>query len=88
MKLVEEIDYQFDFEKLKKEYPDIEADSFGFRMEGLSVQHRKNIRSPWNSVDGVESIRHYEQDCTEKDFTIVHKNFKNTCKLNGLFIVS
>ena len=76
MKLVEEIDYQFDVEKLKKEYPDIKSDSFGSRMEGLSVQHRKNIPSPWKKIDGLESLKHYDQGCTEKDFSIVHKNFK------------
>ena len=78
MKLVEEIDYQFDFEQLKKESPNIVDNPFSFRMDGLSLQHRKNIPSPWNSIDGLESLRHYDQSCSEKDFNIIHKNFKNT----------
>jgi len=78
MKLVEELDYQFNFKKLKNECPNIIEDSIGLRMNGLSIQHRKNILAPWNIIDGLESIRHYDKNCTEEDFNIVHKNFKNT----------
>ena len=78
MKLVEEVDYQFNFKKLKNECPNIFGDSIGSRMSGISVQHRKNISLPWSSIDGLESLRHYDKDCTEEDFNIVHKNFKNT----------
>jgi len=78
MKLVEELDYQFDFIKLKNECPIIPEDSMAIRMEGLSIQHRKNVVAPWNTIDGLESLRHYDEDCTDKDFNIVHNNFKNT----------
>ena len=78
MKLVEELDYQFNFIKLKNECPNITRDTLGLRMKGLSIQHRKNILDPWNIIDGLESIRHYDKNCTEKDFNIVHSNFKNT----------
>jgi len=77
MKLIEELDYQFDFIKLKNECPDIFEDAIGFRMQGFSIQHRKHVVAPWNTIDGLESLRIYE-NCTEKDFNIVHKNFKNT----------
>ena len=78
MKLVEELDYQFDFDQLKNRCPDITLDSMGNRIQGLSIQHRKNIVAPWNTIDGLESLRNYDKDCTEKNFNIVHKNFKNT----------
>ncbi len=79
MKLVEEVDYSFNSEQLKRESPNIKGDTlFGFRMEGLSVQHRKNIPLPWDSIDGLESLSHYDKDCTDKDFNTVHKYFKNT----------
>ncbi len=80
MKLVEELDYQIDFDQLKNRCPDnLTLDSMGHRMQGLSIQHRKNVVAPWNTIDGLESLRNnYDKDCTEKDFNIVHKNFKNT----------
>ena len=78
MKLFEELNYRFDFKKLKKECPDITGDSLGLRMKGLSVQHRKGIIAPWNTIDGLESIRHYNKNCTEEDFNIIHENFINT----------
>ena len=78
MKLVEELDYQFNFIKLKNECPNITRDTLGLRMKGLSIQHRKNILDPWNIIDGLESIRHYDKNCTEEDFNIIHKNFINT----------
>lgn len=78
MKLIEELDYQFDFIKLKNQCPDIIEDCMGFRMQGISVQHRKGIVAPWNTIDGLESIKLYDKNCTEKDFNIIHKNFKNT----------
>ena len=78
MKLVEELDYYFDFQKLKNECPNINEDSLGFRMEGLSIQHRKNVVAPWNTIDGLESLSHYDKDCTDTDFNILHRNFKNT----------
>jgi len=78
MKLIEEIDYSFNFEQLKKESPNIVDNPFSFRMKGLSIQHRKNIPLPWNSIDGLESLKQYDQGCSEKDFNIIHDNFKNT----------
>ena len=80
MKLVEELDYRIDFDQLKNRCPDnLTLDSMGHRMQGLSIQHRKNVVAPWNTIDGLESLRNnYDKDCTEKDFNIVHKNFKNT----------
>ena len=78
MKLIEKLDYQFNFKKLKNECPNITRDTLGLRMKGLSIQHRKNILDPWNIIDGLESIRHYDKNCTEEDFNIIHKNFINT----------
>jgi len=78
MKLIEELDYQFNFTKLKNECPDITGDSLGLRMKGLSIQHRKNILAPWNAIDGLEAFRHYNKHCTEEDFNIIHENFINT----------
>ncbi len=53
MKLVEELDYQFDFKKLKNECPDIAKNAFGEKLNGLSIQHRKNVLLPFNAIDGL-----------------------------------
>jgi len=78
MKLVEELDYKFNFNELREKCPNINTDSIGFRMEGISIQHRKNVVAPWDTIDGLESLKHYEKNCLDKDFNVVHKNFKNT----------
>lgn len=78
MKLVEELDFEFDFDKFKKECPNIKSDVFGFRMSGLSVQHRKNTPLPWSNVDGLDSLSHYGKNCNDEDFNVVHENFVNT----------
>ena len=77
MKLVEEIDYQFDFDKLKEQLPKISSNSIWYRFSGMSIQHRQGIFSPWDLVDGLESLQLYG-NCTEKDFNVVQKTFKNT----------
>ena len=77
MKLVEELDFEFDFDKFKKECPNIKSDVFGFRMSGLSVQHRKNTPLPWSNVDGLDSLSHYGKNCNDEDFNVVHENFVN-----------
>ena len=77
MKLVEEIHYQFDFEKLKKETSEINNHPLYIEFNGLSVQHRFNILSPWDQVDGLYSLLLYE-NCTEKDFSVINTKFKNT----------
>ena len=77
MKLVEEINYQVDYEKLKKETPDMGENSLYYRFSGISIQHRQGIFSPWEQVDGLESLLLYG-NCTEKDFNVIQKNFKNT----------
>jgi len=77
MKLVEELDYQFDFEKLKKETPDILTNSLYCRFSGISIQHRPDIFPPWDQVDGLESLLLYK-NYIEKDFSIINTKFKNT----------
>lgn len=78
MKLIEELDYQINLEQLKKCTPGLRhSNPLFFKFYGLSIQHRKNVPAPWNLIDGLESLKIYE-DCTEKDFNVVHKNFKNT----------
>ena len=78
MKLVEELDYQFDFKKLKNECPVISKNAFGKKLNGVSIQHRKNVPLPFNAIDGLVSLDYYDKDCTYEDFNIVHENFKNT----------
>jgi hypothetical protein len=77
MKLVEEIDYQVDIYKLKQHMSSIQNTPLYERFNGLSIQHRQGIFPPWDQVDGLESLRLYE-NCTEKDFNVIQKNFKNT----------
>ena len=62
---------------MKKECPNIIDNPVTIRMEGISVQHRKNISAPWDSIDGLESLQLYE-NCTENDFSVINIKFKNT----------
>jgi len=77
MKLVEEIKYLVDIDKLKQQKSLAYSNHLFKRMSGISIQHRKNILPPWDSIDGLESLKIYE-NCTEQDFNIIHENFKNT----------
>ena len=75
--LVQEINYQFNFNKLKKETPKIKGTDIITNHSGVSVQHRLNIPNPWNLIDGLESLRSYT-NAKEHDFHVLHENFKNT----------
>jgi hypothetical protein len=77
MKLVEEIYYQVDIDRLKRHMSLIQSNPLYWRFSGLSIQHRPGIFSPWDQIDGLESLRLYE-NCMEKDFNVVQKSFKNT----------
>jgi len=77
MKLIEEIDYQVDIDKLEQHVSLIQNNPLYYRFSGISIQHRQGIFSPWDQVDGLESLRLYG-NCTEKDFNVVQKSFKNT----------
>jgi hypothetical protein len=76
MELIEELDYEFDFDQLKKDFLNFDYHDITRRFEGISLQHRNDILPPWNDVDGLESIGLY--NCVEKDFNVINKNFKNT----------
>ena len=77
VKLIERLQYNVNLKKLKEYLIAIEKNIFYPKLNGISIQHRKNVPAPWNLIDGLESLKIYE-DCTEKDFNVVHKNFKNT----------
>ena len=78
VKLIERLQYNVNLKKLKEYLIAIEKNIFYPKLNGISIQHRKNVAAPWNTIDGLESLRHYDKNCTEKDFNIVHSNFKNT----------
>lgn len=79
MKLVEELDYQFDFDQLKNKNPCWpNPNPLVNRFQGLSLQHRPLMYSPWNMLDGLESLKWYGNNCSETDFNVVHETFKNT----------
>jgi len=77
MKLVELIKYDIDAERLKKATPDILANPINCRFNGTSIQHRSGMLSPWDQVDGLDSLRLYG-NCIDKDFNVINTKFKNT----------
>ena len=80
MQLVEQLNYDLNIKQLLEECPDIlciHNHPLGFRMNGLSVQHRKGIVEPWTSIDGLESLKLYG-DVSEAEFNVVNKSYKNT----------
>lgn len=77
MDLVKEINYDVDVEKLQILTSKYIKHNLAIRMNGFSLQHRKEVIEPWNFVDGLESGKLY-QNCSEKDFSIINDKFIHT----------
>ena len=77
MKLIEELNYQFDFETIKKETSDLLDNPLSNRFSGISIQHRLDIVPPWDQVDGLDRLQLYG-NCNEKDFSVINTKVKNT----------
>ena len=68
MQLVKKLDYKVSYGKLFHLIEDIrKSNPLVSKMNGLSLQHRKEVPNPWNIVDGLESLRLYN-GVSEKDF--------------------
>lgn len=78
MELVKEIDYDFDFKKVKSEILNFNEkyNRFYYGMNGLSIQSRKNCLLPWKVIDGLESSSQYS--CLETDFIDIHEDLKTS----------
>ena len=58
MQLVKKLDYKVSYGKLFHLIEDIrKSNPLVSKMNGLSLQHRKEVPNPWNIVDGLESLR-------------------------------
>jgi len=80
MKLIEELDYQFDFDRLHQECVKIYYDQcyiLANKFNGVSIQHRRDTPAPFNQVDGLLQSYLYE-NYTEKDFNVINKFFVDT----------
>ena len=78
MQLVTKLDYKVSYGKLFHLIEDIrKSNPLVSKMNGLSLQHRKEVPNPWNIVDGLESLRLYN-GASEKDFCQIHEKFLNT----------
>ena len=78
MSPIKELNYAVDYNELFYLLEDI-IDNYDIvrRMNGLSLQHRKDVPIPWNIVDGLERLNLYN-GVPEKDFCQIHKKFINT----------
>lgn len=77
MELVKELKYQINIDDIRNCLEDVRKHPLVIRMEGISVQHRKGVPSPWDIIDGLESLKLYN-GVTEYDFDQIHKSFINT----------
>lgn len=78
MSLIKEIDYPVDYNELFSLLEDIiNNHDIVRRMNGLAIQHRKDVPIPWNIVDGLERLKLYN-GISEKDFCQIHEKFCNT----------
>ena len=78
MSLIKEIDYPVDYNELFYLLEDIiNNHDIVRRMNGLAIQHRKDVPIPWNIVDGLERLKLYN-GISEKDFCQIHEKFCNT----------
>lgn len=78
MELVKKVDYKVSYNKLHQFIIGIlDSNPIVDRMNGLSLQHRKGVESPWNIVDGLESLKVYN-GASESDFDQIHETFINT----------
>lgn len=78
MELVEQLDFDVNLRELQKLTEDNIHKSISFRFGGFSVQHRKGICDPWALYDGLESLKEYNDNTSEKDFAELHKKFVNS----------
>lgn len=78
MELVKELDYAVNAKELFDLADSIiRSNDIVRRMNGLSLQHRKGVGSPWDIVDGLESLKVYD-GVSESDFNQTHEKFLNT----------
>ena len=78
MSPIKELNYAVDYNELFYLLEDIiDNHDIVRRMNGLSLQHRKDVPIPWNIVDGLERLNLYN-GVPEKDFCQIHKKFINT----------
>ena len=77
MKLVKEINFNVDIKKLQILTSQYIENDLAYRMNGFSLQHRKEVVDPWNFVDGLESGKLY-QNFSEKEFSTINEKFINT----------
>lgn len=78
MDLVKELDYSIDVNELFNLVNNIiTSNDIVYRMNGLSLQHRKGVSSPWNVVDGLESLKWYD-GVSEQDFNQTNETFRDT----------
>lgn len=77
MELVKQIHYNVDIEKLQSLTSKYIKHNLAIRMNGFSLQHRKEVVDPWNFVDGLESGRVY-LNFLEKDFSTINDKFIDT----------
>ena len=74
--LVRPVDYGCDLVELKNIVKDLLENPIVNKMAGFSIQHRANVEDPWKLIDGLESLKFYNEK--ESDFSKINKIFIGT----------